>query len=269
MHARQDLAMARKQLLCGMAEASAVEYDVVGRVGARLGEGSATDRGVIAADMELQEVRDYARQAVKLRDAVSESAVADSTVGYSHITRTFDRLGAAAGASMSAARSEEETRRQEDLVAWRAHVDQLQPILDSRREKWEQVRQAKEKLENELVRMRRTVDAIREQQRKELGALAHSVVQFEMETQLEQARAASGHGAGGEWEEEGESGDPSEAQLAVLVQRMSEPLDESAGAVSARRDAAVRQAEEAARKEYASRAERMLDSFRNRQASQI
>ena len=91
---------------------------------------------------------------------------------------------------MSSARAEEESRREEELRAWKQHVDQFMPILEVKQGKWEQVRQSKEKLENELERMRQTVDAIREQQRKELGALAQSVVQYEMESQIEAARAA-------------------------------------------------------------------------------
>ena len=178
IHKRQDLAMLKQQLMAAMAEASAVEYDIVGRIGVRLAEGR-QPRGRIAEDMGAKDVADFARQAESLRGDVQSAPAANSAIGAEHARRTLERLGVALENALGEAHRNTLRQMQRDRKVWEERANELVPALNERTQQFRVTEDKKRRLAAELQRMRNAVKEIRSSQERELLDLARELCREE------------------------------------------------------------------------------------------
>jgi len=225
---RQDLALCRRHLLVALAETSAVEVDVVGRTGGRLGS-TGTDgapRARIIQEMPRHDAARYAEQAAGLLRDVQAPGAADAMVGTPQVRASFQQLSDALGDTAAAARAsaEERAAREREMVL--SHIRQVVPVLEDRRRVAAEATEKQVRLAAELERMRNAVAAIKDAQGGKVAALAEAVARAENRTDL------SGQGA---------------------VEQLAVELDVSEDAVSSRlaNEVAVAEAEAEAEAEEA------------------
>jgi hypothetical protein len=178
---RQDLDLCRRHLLVSLAEASAVEVDVVGRTGGRLGAGvtEADARGRIIQDMPTADARKYAAQARELHSDVLQPQEADTAVGAAHLRQSYTQLGGALRGTCEAASkaSAERATRERDAIL--AHIRIVVPTLQERRAVAEGLEEKRTRLAAELERMRGAVASIKEAEGRKVVALAELVARAE------------------------------------------------------------------------------------------
>lgn len=178
---RQDLDLCRRHLLVSLAEASAVEVDVVGRTGGRLGAGAQDTalRGRIIQDMPMPDARKYASQAQQLLTDVALPREADAAVGAAPLRQSFTQLGGALRGTCEAASkasAERATRERESVLA---HIRVVVPALQERRAVAEGLAEKRTRLAAELERMRSAVQSIRMAEERKVIALAELVAKTE------------------------------------------------------------------------------------------
>ncbi|KAA0170197.1 hypothetical protein FNF28_01618 [Cafeteria roenbergensis] len=215
---RQDLALCRRHLLIALAEASAVEVDVVGQTGGRLGSNGrdGAERGRIIADMPLQDAELYARQARSLLSEARVDGAADAAVGTSHLRRSFEQLGVALRDTAEAACAGGEERARQEREAVLEHIRKVVPVLAKRMAVDRDLKDKHARLSGDLDRMKEAVANIMASQQAKVVALAEAVANAERRSDLK--------------------GEAAVAELAA-------PLDSSEKAVAARLAADVVRAE--------------------------
>jgi hypothetical protein len=240
---RQDLAVCKKQLLTGMSEAAAVEFDVVGKSGGRLGDLASSDRGRIISDMPPRTAQQYADQAIAMAIEMRRHGAADDAVGASHARQSFAHMHSALEEYSSVAASEGVDRLEREMRAWSMHVDSLAPALASRRQEADKLLSKKDALEQELVKMRGAVDSLRHSQHQKLAALAKSI------SIMEGVKTAA----------EGDD----------LVEMFCHPLDESPQAVLQRRMQLEEAVEEEERQAAEERGRAAIEQLEARLAEEV
>ena len=183
---RQDLALCRRHLLIALAEASAVEVDVVGQTGGRLGSNGrdGAERGRIIADMPLQDAELYARQARSLLSEARVDGAADAAVGTSHLRRSFEQLGVALRDTAEAACAGGEERARQEREAVLEHIRKVVPVLAKRMAVDRDLKDKHARLSGDLDRMKEAVANIMASQQAKVVALAEAVANAERRSDL-------------------------------------------------------------------------------------
>lgn len=266
---RQDLATARRQLLNCLAETAAVESDIVGRSGGRLGVfergysppstgatvGSPTGlggplsfRGRIVQDMSMEDVRRYAEQAQVLLNEVRAADGADQAVGAEGMRQSLLQI----------ARAMKDASDQATLAAVNAckaahlrhanEVRQVAPIVAQRSRDLAELQDRRERFEAELTRTKDTVSTIQARQGAELAELARSIADQEG-IRIPDANLTSG--------------EPTSA-LTRLVESLAQPLDVGPESRLARLARMEQRAADLARADAESLGKKRLDEERAR-----